>query len=106
IPYKAKPGRTLESLRTAYAVLMDAMEQRLADLRLASSSRWGELRDIAADASRKADLGRIEDEIDAIFCADLARRWHADGTSGNDVFGDDAGGAIVIPRADAWVATG
>lgn len=106
IPYKAKPGRTLESLSTAYAVLMDAMQQRLPDLRLASSPRWAEMREIAAHATRKADLGHIEDEIDAIFCAQLAHRWHVQGTRGNDVFGDDAGGAIVIPRPGAPDAAG
>jgi predicted RNase H-like nuclease len=99
IPYKAKPGRTLDSLTSAFDVLMTAMESRLVELRLRESSRWAELREQAAGATRKADLGRIEDEIDAIFCAHLAHRWHRDGVRGNDVFGDDAGGAIVVPRA-------
>jgi predicted RNase H-like nuclease len=99
IPYKAKPGRTLDSLTSAFNVLMTAMETRLVELRLRDTPRWAELRALAAGAKRKADLGRIEDEIDAIFCAHLAHRWHRDGVDGNDVFGDDAGGAIVVPRA-------
>ena len=99
IPYKAKPGRALDSLKEAFDLLMTSMETRLVELRLHESARWASLRAHAAGATRKADLGRIEDEIDAIFCAHLAYRWHRDGLDGNDVFGDDAGGAIVVPRA-------
>jgi predicted RNase H-like nuclease len=98
IPYKNKAGRSLGSLHSAFARLLDLMETRLADLQLGSSARWTELRELAGNASRKADLDRIEDEVDAIFCAHLAHRWHRDGRAGNDVFGDDAGGAIVVPR--------
>jgi predicted RNase H-like nuclease len=98
IPYKSKRGRTVESLRAAFSLLVSLMESRLVELQLPSSSRWRELREIAASAARKADLGRIEDEVDAIFCAHLAHRWHRDGSAGHDVFGDDAGGAIVVPR--------
>jgi predicted RNase H-like nuclease len=99
IPYKNKAGRSLESLHGALGRLLDLMETRLTDLQLASSSRWVELRALAANASRKADLDQIEDEVDAIFCAHLAHRWQRDGRAGNDVFGDDAGGAIVVPRS-------
>lgn len=99
IPYKNKSGRTLASLHAAFARLMVLMESRLGDLQLTTSSRWAELREVAASASRKVELDRIEDEVDAIFCAHLAHRWHRDGRVGNDVFGDDAGGAIVVPRS-------
>ena len=99
IPYKNKKGRTVESLREAFGQLLSLMETKLEELELASSSRWRELREIAAGATRKVDLDRIEDEVDAIFCAHLAHRWHRDGRTGNDVFGDDAGGAIVVPRS-------
>ncbi|HET6815794.1 MAG TPA: DUF429 domain-containing protein [Mycobacteriales bacterium] len=99
IPYKNKKGRTVESLRDAFLRLLDLMETGLPELRLPSSARWAELRSIAAGATRKVDLDRIEDEVDAIFCAHLAHRWHRDGPAGNDVFGDDEGGAIVVPRS-------
>jgi len=97
IPYKAKSGRSFESLLAAFDVLMSAMESRLVELALAESPRWWELRRLAANAVRKADLKRIEDEVDAIFCAHLAHRWHRDGTTANEVFGDDESGAIVLP---------
>jgi predicted RNase H-like nuclease len=98
IPYKAKSGRSFDSLTAAFETLMTAMETRLKELALPDSPRWSELRSMATGAARKADLKRIEDEIDAIFCAHLAYRWHRDGIGGNDVFGDDEGGAIVLPR--------
>ena len=47
-------------------------------------------------ASRQVDLDRIEDEIDAIFCAHLAWLWHHDRDS-MQVFGDRATGSIVTP---------
>ena len=97
IPYKSKSGRSFESLAAAFETLMSAMESRLVELTLSESPRWVELRALAENAERKADLKRIEDEIDAIFCAHLAHRWHRDGMGGNEVFGDDEGGAIVIP---------
>ena len=96
IPYKNKKGRTVESLRVAFDRLLGLMESHLGELRLSSSQRWAELRRTAATAARKVELDRIEDEVDAIFCAHLAHRWHRDGRDGNDVFGDDAGGAIVV----------
>ena len=98
LPYKNKAGRTVDSLREAFRRLLALMETRLVELRLSSSPRWAELRGIADAATRKVDLDRVEDEVDAIFCAHLAHRWHRDGRTGNDVFGDDAGGAIVVPR--------
>jgi predicted RNase H-like nuclease len=97
IPYKAKPGRSLEDLRAAFARLATAMEG-LPELRLAESPRWHELRDRCAHAGRKSELKRAEDEIDAIFCAHLAHRWHREGSAGNDVLGDDESGCIVVPR--------
>lgn len=97
IPYKSKSGRSFDSLRDAFGALMSGMESRLVELALTESPRWRELRKSAATAERKADLKRIEDEIDAIFCAHLAYRWHRDGMGGNEVFGDDESGAIVVP---------
>ncbi|HET7311299.1 MAG TPA: DUF429 domain-containing protein [Mycobacteriales bacterium] len=99
IPYKNKAGRTVESLRAAFGRLLALMEAQLVELGLSSSARWAELREVANGATRKVDLDRIEDEVDAIFCAHLAHRWHRDGRAGNDVFGDDVGGAIVVPRS-------
>lgn len=98
IPYKSKQGRTLDGLKAAFQRLLALMERRLPELRLAEHQRWQELRGHCGTAQRKSQLGAVEDEIDAIFCAYLAYLWHRDGSGGNDVLGDDASGCIVVPR--------
>jgi len=97
IPYKAKRRRDLPSLIAAFGVLLDHLE-RVCDepLRLSSSPRWAELRLVVATAERKVDLRRIEDEVDAIFCAYLAWLWATD-RAGMRVFGSLADGYIVVP---------
>jgi predicted RNase H-like nuclease len=97
IPYKRKPGRDLPALKNAYRQLLDHLEGTCgAVLRLADSARWTTLRSTAAGAARKSELGAIEDEIDAIFCAYLAWLWGTDQKS-MVVLGDFATGYIVTP---------
>jgi len=52
----------------------------------------------ATDATRPVDLKRIEDEIDAIFCAHLAWLW-VTAPEQLTVVGDFDGGYIVTPPA-------
>ncbi len=97
IPYKNKKGRDVTSLKAAFDLLMNHMERVLgAVMGLRGSPRWRELRTIAAGASRKVDLGRIEDEVDAIFCGYLAWLW-ANDPAATTVYGDVATGYIVTP---------
>lgn len=97
LPYKAKPGRGLYSLKAAFAQLLDHLERVCGPLLgLADSPRWGYLRRIAASATRKSELGLIEDEIDAILCAYLAWLW-GQRDPRMRVLGDVAGGYIVVP---------
>lgn len=98
IPYKSKQGRTLDGLKQAFERLLTLMEQRLPELRLAGHPRWQELRQHCRRAQRKAELGAVEDEIDAIFCAHLAHLWHREGADGSDLLGDDDSGCIVVPK--------
>jgi predicted RNase H-like nuclease len=73
LEYKAKSGRTLETRRAQFTELMGHIVRHCDEtLRLTESSRWHELMDAAAEASKQAHLNVIEDEIDAIFCAYLA----------------------------------
>jgi predicted RNase H-like nuclease len=73
LEYKAKSGRTLEMRRAQFAELMDYMVRHCDEtLRLTESSRWHELTDAVAEASKQSHLNLIEDEIDAIFCAYVA----------------------------------
>lgn len=97
LPYKAKQGRDLDSLRAAFALLLDHLERVCEEpLRLSRSERWGHLRHIAATAGRKSELGLIEDELDAILCAYLAWLWGRRDARMR-VLGDYAGGYIVVP---------
>ena len=97
LPYKAKQGRDLDSLRAAFALLLDHLERVCGKvLVLSESTRWRFLRQVAATAGRKSELGLIEDEIDAILCAYLAWMWGRRDARMR-VLGDYAGGYIVIP---------
>ncbi|RYV52960.1 DUF429 domain-containing protein [Pengzhenrongella frigida] len=97
LPYKAKPGRDVGSLRAAFILLLDHLERTCEDpLQLSRSARWAGLRRAAATAERKSQLGAIEDEVDAILCAYLAWLWGRQDRRMR-VLGDVTGGYIVIP---------
>lgn len=96
IPYKGKKGRDLGSLQAAYEVLLDSMERHLPELGLPRNVRWAQMRTIAANPGRKADLERIEDEVDAIVCAHLAWLW-SHRPDALRVYGDVHSGYIVAP---------
>ncbi len=95
IPYKGKAGRSVDFRRSAFRELIGHMNA-LRPLELGASDRWGVLGSAVDCASRQVDLDRIEDEIDAIFCAHLAWMWLHDRDS-MQVFGDRATGSIVTP---------
>lgn len=97
IPYKAKPGRDVVQLRGAFVTLLDHLERVAgATLRLSELERWHEIRAIAHAATRKSQLGAIEDEVDAIFCAYLAWLWGQQDPRMKK-FGDIERGYIVVP---------
>jgi predicted RNase H-like nuclease len=87
--YKKGPNR-----RAGFEELIRHFET-LSELCLTDNERWGRLRDVVA-APKPGDLNRIEDEIDAIFCAHLAWLWHhRPGTL--QVYGALEEGYIVAP---------
>ena len=97
IPYKDKPRRTTTSRKEAFGVLLDAMERVCEEpLRLATSTRWAEIRAAVVGADRPIDLRVVEDEIDAVFCAYLAWLW-GQGDPQMRVLGDVGRGYIVVP---------
>ena len=104
IPYKLKSGRELPALRAAYERLLDHLEATCGALMdLPGNDRWAQLRAVAAGATRKSELGRIEDEVDAILCAYLAWMWVHERAS-LTVWGNVREGYIVTPfppRPDA-----
>lgn len=103
LKYKAKPGRTVDRLKSELLLLMDGVE-RLADtgvpLRVADHHDWIALRKQVTTAQRKSELRRAEDPVDAVVCAYVAlyaQRCPARVT----IYGDSASGYIVTPSLPA-----
>lgn len=99
LKYKAKPGRTLQRLKSELLLLMDGVE-RLAGtdvpMRVADHPDWIELRKRVATAQRKSELRRAEDPVDAVVCAYVA--LFAQRCPGRiTIYGDAASGYIVTP---------
>lgn len=73
LKYKAKPGRTLDSMRSELLRLMDHVA------RVVRTDRtWQALRTQVENATRKVDLRTVEDQVDAVVCAYVALfadRW-------------------------------
>ena len=91
LKYKQKPGRDLAFLRSELLTLMTYVEQIVP-----STGAWQTLRAQVEGASRKVDLRRVEDQVDAVVCAYVAlfaERW-PDRTR---VYGDFEHGYIVTP---------
>ncbi|MBA2954987.1 DUF429 domain-containing protein [Nocardioides sp. MAH-18] len=73
LKYKSKPGRTFESMQAELLRLMDHLERLVPP-----DPTWRALRTQVATASRKSELGRAEDQVDAVVCAYvalMAHRW-------------------------------
>lgn len=74
--YKAKRGRDLPLLRAEMLRLLDLLESLEDDpvvpLRVRDSAPWRQVRRAVTGATRKADLGRVEDGVDAVVCAYVA----------------------------------
>jgi len=95
LPYKARPTRSVEDRKRAFNRLCDLLEG-LAVLRLSDTGRWLELRRAIEEAQRPFHLARVEDEVEAIFCAHLAWLWHHRPGS-LQVYGDPVAGLIAAP---------
>ena len=100
LKYKQKPGRDVTGLRSELLRLMGFLE----DLRTAtptldvvSCQPWAELRGTVEQATRKSQLRRAEDPVDAVLCAYIARYAH-ERPQDIAVYGDAATGCIVTPR--------
>ncbi|WP_243060438.1 DUF429 domain-containing protein [Nocardioides sp. SR21] len=91
LKYKSKAGRTLDSMRSALVTLMQHVEQLVPP-----DPTWRELRSQVENATTKAELGRAEDQVDAVVCAYVAlfaHRWPARVTT----YGTFENGYIVTP---------
>lgn len=99
LKYKAKPGRSVERLRSELSLLMDGverLERAPVPLRVAGHDGWIALRLAVAAARRKSEMRRAEDPVDAVVCAYVAlyaQRSPQDVT----IYGDLDTGYIVTP---------
>lgn len=102
LEYKAKSGRTLESRRQQFLVLMDLMEVHCDDpLRLSQYERWHDIRGVVLTSRQQAALNFVEDEVDAIFCAYIAWTF-AHAPTRLVTYGTvDEGAIITFPHPDA-----
>ncbi|HET8559636.1 MAG TPA: DUF429 domain-containing protein [Marmoricola sp.] len=106
LKYKNKQGRDLEQLRSEMLVLLGLLEGlATADPPLLLSGHpvdgreataWQGLRSAVDKAARKSELRVVEDQVDAIICAYVARfaTRHPERTT---TYGDFATGYIVTP---------
>lgn len=103
LKYKAKPGRSLDRLRSELLVLMDGIEKlahAAVPLRAQGHDGWTELRRQVVAAQRKSDLRRAEDPVDAVVCAYVA--LYAQRCPDRvTIYGDLATGYIVTPSLPA-----
>jgi predicted RNase H-like nuclease/ppGpp synthetase/RelA/SpoT-type nucleotidyltranferase len=97
--YKAKPGRDLDLLRSELLRLMT-----LVATVVSTDQTWAGLRSQVENASRKSELRRVEDQVDAVLCAYLAH--FADRSPGSITrYGDPVTGYITTPTLGAEIAT-
>ncbi|GAA4115028.1 hypothetical protein GCM10022215_13540 [Nocardioides fonticola] len=95
--YKNKPGRDLALLRAELLRLMLLIAE-VVDV--ASCPAWRDLLDRATGATTKAELRRVEDPVDAVLCAHVARLAHLDPDAVVH-YGEVATGVITTPGLPA-----
>ena len=110
LKYKNKPGRDLERLRAELLALVRLVEG-LADAEpplhvdgpsvdVPAAGAWRALRTAVERAGRKSELRVVEDQVDAVLCAYIAR-FATERPSETTIYGDPADGCIVTPRYPA-----
>lgn len=96
--YKHKQGRDLPLLRTELTRLLDLLETLADDdvPLVLDHPEWRRVRETVRAATTKAALRRVEDQVDAVVCAYVARlEQHAPDRLTR--YGDAATGVIVTP---------
>jgi predicted RNase H-like nuclease/ppGpp synthetase/RelA/SpoT-type nucleotidyltranferase len=95
--YKAKPGRDVDLLRSELLRLMTFVGGVVS-----TDEAWARLQDQVENATRKSELRRVEDQVDAVLCAYLAHfaEHRRDLVTR---YGDLETGSIVTPTLGAEV---
>lgn len=102
LKYKQKQGRELPELKAELLRLIGFLEDldtARPALRL-GAPRWADLTGAARAATTKAQLRRVEDPIDAVLCAYVAR-YAAERPADVTVYGEPVTGCIVTPTPPA-----
>jgi predicted RNase H-like nuclease len=103
LKYKHKPGRDLALLRSEslrLVRLLEGLEEGDPPLLVRHHPVWRQVRGGLRGATRKADLKRVEDLVDAVLCAYVGLFVHRR-PERTTVFGDLAEGYIVTPALPA-----
>jgi ppGpp synthetase/RelA/SpoT-type nucleotidyltranferase len=99
LKYKQRSGRTFTELRSALTRLMELIEglaEAETPLVVTGHADWRALAARVGSATRKSDLRRVEDQVDAVVCAYVAR-YAAAHPERTTTYGDLATGYIVTP---------
>ncbi len=99
LKYKQKQGREVPQIRSELLRLIGFVEDlgtATPSLELTACSQWNALRAAVRAATRKSELRRAEDPIDAVLCAYIAR-YAATRPQDVTVYGETATGCIVTP---------
>ncbi|GAB3831900.1 DUF429 domain-containing protein [Kribbella italica] len=106
LQYKSKPGRDFTHLHTEMLRLAEYVES-LADasppLQVKANPAWQQLRQALTQATRKADLKRVEDALDGVVCAYIAA-YAATHPARVRSFGTPESGQILAPVTPAQAA--
>jgi len=99
LKYKQKAGRDVAGLRSELTRLMrfiESLASAAPSLDVTCSPQWAELTNSVHSATRKSELRRAEDPVDAVLCAYIAM-YVAMRPTEVTVYGDVASGCIVTP---------
>jgi predicted RNase H-like nuclease len=99
LKYKQKQGREVPQIRSELLRLIGFVEDLITatpSLELTACPQWNALRAAVRAATRKSELRRAEDPIDAVLCAYIAR-YAATRPQDVTVYGETATGCIVTP---------
>ncbi len=96
LKYKQKQGREFASLQSELTRFVGLIET-LPELALTSHPDWRRLTAAVRTATRKSELRRAEDPIDAVLCAYVAR-FATERPGDVTIYGEPATGCIVTPK--------
>ena len=108
LKYKRGKARSMGERRAAFGVYLGHMEQlRTADppLDVGTGPRWAALTDALMTTGVQTEMDRLEDELDAYFCAYVAMYYERHRLDRCRIVGDLETGYIVTPVTEAIGAT-